>query len=130
MNKIFSFILTLSLLMTFFIICNVDAQETVNGSCGSAISKAWSSAPNQDLCASGTPSSVSYLGSSSTLAYNWKWTCQGQNGGESFSCGAQLEDNETVNGSSQKYNNIDLKTISRDELIRLLITLLLSTFNK
>lgn len=51
----------------------------VTGSCGFANSGSFTAAPSNNLCNSGTASSVSGSGP-------WSWTCSGSNGGSSASC--------------------------------------------
>ena len=58
-------------------------NEIVNGTCGSSQSKTFDTAPNQNLCLTGTPSSVSYNG-------QWVWSCIGSTGGSTANCWAQI----------------------------------------
>lgn len=54
----------------------------INGNCGSDNGKSLASTP-ANLCAAGTPSGVSGSGP-------WTWSCQGQNGGTTANCQANL----------------------------------------
>lgn len=66
--------------------CSVSATFTaniVNGQCGGAHNTSVTSAPQFNLCSSGTSSTVAGTGP-------WTWTCSGANGGASASCSASL----------------------------------------
>ncbi len=57
----------------------------INGTCGSAAGKSFSSAPSSNLCDNGTPTGVSGAGP-------WTWTCTGANGGtDSGTCTANKQ---------------------------------------
>jgi uncharacterized repeat protein (TIGR02543 family) len=60
-----------------------DASTTVNGACGAANGKIFSTAPVDNLCSTGTASTVTSLG-----PWSWNWTCDGSNGGTPVSCSA------------------------------------------
>lgn len=57
----------------------VQPQNRVNGVCGKAVNVALMSAPVDNLCESGQPSSVHGNGP-------WSWTCSGINGGSASVC--------------------------------------------
>lgn len=59
------------------------AQLPVLAECGPAYGRPSSSAPTQDLCASGTPSIVTGVGP-------WMWNCDGGEGGTAVSCTAPV----------------------------------------
>ncbi len=65
---------------------NCSANILVNGVCGTANGKIYSSAPTANLCKYGIASQVSGTGP-------WDWTCQGENGGTSTSCSASGSNN-------------------------------------
>lgn len=54
---------------------------TVNGVCGSSNNGTFTTAPNANLCSSGSPTSVSGSGP-------WSWSCNGSNGGTNDNCSA------------------------------------------
>jgi hypothetical protein len=56
----------------------------VAGVCGSANGQALNTAPTANLCAAGTPSSVTGSGP-------WTWTCYGTDGGGDQSCSANIQ---------------------------------------
>ncbi len=67
--------------------CTVTASFTnspVNGACGTANGQTLTTAPSMNLCASGTPGTVSGTGP-------WNWSCTGANGGTTASCSANLQ---------------------------------------
>ncbi|MDD4409793.1 MAG: hypothetical protein PHW52_04040 [Candidatus Pacebacteria bacterium] len=55
------------------------SASALDGRCGTASSKYFSSKPTADFCAAGTPSAVSGVGP-------WLWSCKGTNGGSTVSC--------------------------------------------
>lgn len=59
----------------------IFSPTTVNGLCGSADKGTFSSAPINNLCSTGTASTVSGTGP-------WSWSCTGSNGGGTSSCTA------------------------------------------
>jgi len=60
-----------------------STAEREDGSCGASNGLAANARPLYDLCAVGTPSSVSGDGP-------WRWNCQGVNGGIAVSCAAPV----------------------------------------
>ncbi|MGO9375682.1 MAG: carboxypeptidase regulatory-like domain-containing protein [Syntrophobacteraceae bacterium] len=61
-----------------------SANLKVNGTCGTANAKSFTTAPATNLCAKGTPSTVTGSGP-------WDWTCVGLNNGTTAHCSARLE---------------------------------------
>ena len=55
----------------------------INGLCGSANGQTYTTAPTAGLCSAGTASTVTGTGP-------WHWTCNGQNGGSTATCGAMI----------------------------------------
>ena len=90
-----------------------SAQKTqpviVNGQCGSSNNQTLSSAPTNNLCSSGTSSSVTGSGP-------WTWTCSGQNGGTVASCSAQKTQPAIVNGQCGSSNNQTLSSAPTNNL--------------
>ena len=127
--------LVVSFLMMVFSISSalaVDDIISINGACGSAINQQWSTAPNSNLCAQGTAGTVQFLGSDSNLAYNWRWSCTSSNGGSSVDCGASKIIKTTSDDLKIKSLNLDkpLNQMNREELLKLLITLLMTLLGK
>ncbi len=61
-----------------------SANLKVNGACGTANGKSFTTAPSTNLCAKGTNSAVTGSGP-------WDWTCAGLNTGTTAHCSARLE---------------------------------------
>lgn len=75
--------------------CSAYLAE-VNGVCGSSNGKGSYTMPKTNLCKSGIASTVTGTGP-------WSWSCQGQNGGKSSNCLAQLKV-DGVCGAANKAN--------------------------
>lgn len=75
-----------------------SAQLEIIGSCGSANGVAVSAAPNTNLCAAGSASTVNGTGP-------WSWNCAGAHGGGTASCSAPLSQ-PVVNGSCGSANGV------------------------
>lgn len=61
--------------------CTKEAQEGINGSCGSANGTTVNESPTNNLCQNGTPTSVTLNGN------NYQWSCNGQIGTETIKNG-------------------------------------------
>jgi outer membrane protein OmpA-like peptidoglycan-associated protein len=61
---------------------DAPSKLRTDGACGPAANNEFSDAPSGNLCATGTPSSVSGNGP-------WNWACSGANGGDAAACSAQ-----------------------------------------
>ncbi|MBI2037411.1 MAG: hypothetical protein HYT15_00555 [Candidatus Magasanikbacteria bacterium] len=86
------------------VLAGISPPIPVSGACGSSNNTTLSSAPTTNLCASGSPSSVSGSGP-------WSWTCNGSNGGTTASCTAQRTITQTpVNGVCGSANNTTVST--------------------
>jgi len=69
---------------TTFTVTRTASPTPINGVCGVASTKQYTSAPPQaELCSAGTPGPVTGTGP-------WSWTCNGSNGGTSINCSAGL----------------------------------------
>ncbi|MFA5080213.1 MAG: hypothetical protein WC472_01140 [Candidatus Paceibacterota bacterium] len=64
------------------IYCSADKTATINGVCGLANDRSFTTKPIDDLCSLGTVSSATGTGP-------WYWTCGGIGGGTTASCSAQ-----------------------------------------
>ena len=64
-------------------LCQAPLQASYNGQCGTSDGLAMPNTPNVNLCATGTPSTVSGTGP-------WSWTCSGAGTGTAASCSAAL----------------------------------------
>jgi hypothetical protein len=73
--------------------CHADVAATpIDGVCGTANGGSFEAAPETNLCAIGTPSSVSQEGS-------WLWDCFGSNGGQIANCRATVSQTGSVCGN-------------------------------
>ncbi len=67
--------------------CSVEAvfvETPIDGECGPANGGVFTSPPDEDLCAAGTPGDVSGDGP-------WSWSCEGIAGGSDAGCSADIE---------------------------------------
>ncbi|MFZ1086684.1 MAG: Ig-like domain-containing protein [Terracidiphilus sp.] len=60
-----------------------NTPATINGACGSANGQSFSAPPTTNLCSAGTVSALTNPGS-------WTWSCNGEYGGSSASCSANV----------------------------------------
>jgi prepilin-type N-terminal cleavage/methylation domain-containing protein len=75
------------------------ANFSLDGACGSASGSSFYNTPTENLCSSGTVSTISGTGP-------WTWNCNGAYGGVSPTCAANL----TVDGSCGTGNNANLSS--------------------
>ncbi|OPY59845.1 MAG: hypothetical protein A4E57_04650 [Syntrophorhabdaceae bacterium PtaU1.Bin034] len=77
--------------------CDMGAFElipvVINGVCGSANGRTFTSAPTTDLCAAGIASAVTGTGP-------WSWNCAGANGGATVDCSANIQASPEEGGGS------------------------------
>ncbi|MDD5639321.1 MAG: hypothetical protein PHR47_00755 [Candidatus Pacebacteria bacterium] len=76
--------------------CKAKKASVVNGKCGSATKSEATSAPTNNLCSSGTASSVSGNGP-------WYWTCFGVFGGKDIQCTAKTSEDLSPRSSPENY---------------------------
>jgi|GEM_PF-1711213 len=87
-------------------------QRPVTGTCGTSNGLTQSTIPSVNLCASGEANAVSGGGENTNY---WKWTCQGQNGGENITCNANKTP-EPVNGACGASSNQTVSTAPTTQL--------------
>lgn len=75
----------------------------LNGLCGAANGVAMANQPLENLCSTGTPSSISGSGP-------WNWNCLGENGGMTVSCTAPLLPPSPISGVCGAANGVPTLT--------------------
>ena len=66
--------------------CSAPVPGTIDGVCGAATSVRTPTPPSTDLCDAGTPTAVTEV---PVPGGDWKWTCDGSDGGTNAACTAQ-----------------------------------------
>lgn len=82
-----------------------------NAVCGTAHGETYTEQPFQNLCAIGSPGTISFNPKPYYLTSTWNWTCSGINGGTDKSCFAYLDSSVIVDGVCGPYSGQTFDTL-------------------